>query len=215
MFSGIFLKQAVVINTGLQLKKMNLKKIIQSIIREELEGTSENWVRFSRLALILRRDGIKIKAGYFDKNPDFRIYRTENINVFYVTLPDNLPQNNSKHPPIRKRASRSRKVISKSVNKPRKIDVKPIVINSPESLEQAFLDILIFLTENQLNHFIQPEIFSNEFYQIYQKPIRQALKEFVPNKKLKNLLNESSLFLVRESSEDPNQWEVAIAPNSH
>ncbi len=190
---------------------MNFKEIVKKAIRKELDGTSENWVRFSRLKGILSRDGIKIQAGYFDKNPDFRIYRTNNTNVFYIALPEYLPQNNTKHPPIRKRVSQSRKVISKAVNKPPQPKLTPDTINSPESLEQAFLDILIYLTENQPNHFIHPEIFGNQFYYIYQKPIRQVIKEFFPNKKLKNVLNESSLFLVRESSKDSNKWEVAIA----
>ncbi|GEM_PF-2229360 len=195
----MFLKQAVVINTGLQLKKMNLKKIIQSIIREELEGTSENWVRFSRLALILRRDGIKIKAGYFDNNPDFRIYRTENINVFYVTLPERFPfyQNPKKHPPIKKRTSRSKKVISKSLHKPSVEDATSIDINSPDCFEQALRKILISLTRNQPNHFIQVEVLSNKFYQVYHQPIRQVIKKHYPNKKLKNVLETSSLFIIR------------------
>lgn len=199
-------------NTELKLRKMNVKEMIQKAIREELAGTTETWVRFSRIAVILRGNGIYIKAEYFHKNPDFRVYRTENINVFYVSLPERFPfsQNPKKHPPIKKRTSRSKKVISKSLHKPSVEDATSIDINSPDCFEQALRKILISLTRNQPNHFIQVEVLSNKFYQVYHQPIRQVIKKHYPNKKLKNLLETSSLFIIRESPKKPNKWEVAV-----
>ncbi|MDY7024532.1 MAG: hypothetical protein SWJ54_24815, partial [Cyanobacteriota bacterium] len=58
------------------------KEMIQNIIRSEVQTSSKKWVRFSRLAGILSQHGIEIEAEYFYNNPDFRIYRTENINIF-------------------------------------------------------------------------------------------------------------------------------------
>ncbi|MEA5497146.1 hypothetical protein [Limnoraphis robusta] len=191
---------------------MNVKEMIQKAIREELAGTREKWVRFSRLAVILRGNGIYIKAEYFHKNPDFLVYRTENINVFYVSLPERFPfsQNPKKHPPIKKRTSRSKKVISTSLHKLSVEDATSIDINSPDSFEQALRKILISLTGNQPDYFIQLEVLSHQFYEIYHQPIRQVMKKFYPNKKLKNILAESPLFLLRESPEKPNKWEVAV-----
>lgn len=211
LFSGIFPKQAVVINTELQLGKMNVKEIIQKAIRQELEGTGEKWVLFSRLTGLLRRDRIYLKPEYFYNNPDFLVYRTENINVFYITLPEffSFYQNSKKHPPLKKRTSRSKKLTSKSINQSPKLKNK-IEIDSPETLEKALLNLLISLTKNKPNRLIKNQVLSNHFYQVYHQPIRQVIKQYYPNEKLKTVLEKSSLFIIRESSEKPDQWEVAV-----
>jgi hypothetical protein len=37
-----------------------------------------------------------------------------------------------------------------------------------------------------------------------------VIKKFYPHQKLKNILAESPLFLLREAPENPNKWEVAV-----
>lgn len=180
------------------------KEMIQNIIRSEVQTSSKKWVRFSRLAGILSQHGIEIEAEYFYNNPDFRIYRTENINIFFVSLPEYFPQCPKKHRPVKRRNYQSKSV-----------HFDPIVINSPESFKQACRQILVVLTQTQPSRWIKPEILSNKFYLIYKKPIKQVRNQFFANKNLKDLLHESSLFTVRQSSETPTKWEVTIAANIH